>query len=220
MITDWDSLRRQESRKPYWAALQQFLEGERSRGDVYPPVDDVFRAFELTPLSGVKVVILGQDPYPGQGQAHGLAFSVQRNVRPPRSLQNIFKELESDLGIAPPGHGCLEPWARQGVLLLNTALTVSAGEPGSHVGKGWEFFTDEVLRTVDAREEPTVFMLWGNNARRKRNQVSERHLVIESSHPSPQGSYRGFLGSRPFSRANEFLQQHDREPVDWGLPDL
>lgn len=220
MITDWDSLRRQESRKPYWEPLQQFLEAERSRGEVYPPVDDVFAAFELTPLSGVKVVILGQDPYPGQGQAHGLAFSVQWNVRPPRSLQSIFKELESDLGIAPPGHGCLEHWARQGVLLLNTALTVSAGDAGSHVGKGWELFTDEVLRAVDARDEPTVFMLWGAKARRKRDLVSARHLVIESSHPSPQGSYRGFLGSRPFSRANEFLQQHDREPVDWELPDL
>lgn len=221
MITDWDSFRRQESNKAYWGELQEFLEGERSRGAViYPPAEEIFTAFELTPLNHVKVVILGQDLYPGPEQAHGLAFSVRRDVRPPRSLQNIFTELESDLGVTPPGHGFLEHWARQGVLLLNTALTVRAGEANSHVNKGWERFTDEVVRTVAARNEPTVFMLWGNPARRRKELISDRHHVIESSHPSPLGSYRGFLGSRHFSRANEFLRQHGREPVDWQLPDL
>lgn len=220
MITDWDSLRRHEATKQYWADLQRFLEEERSDRKVYPPVDEVFAALELTPLAKVKVVILGQDPYPGEGQAHGLAFSVRPAVRPPPSLQNIYQELESDLGIRPPNHGCLEHWARQGVLLLNTALTVRAGEAESHVGKGWETFTDEVLRVVSSKEEPTVFMLWGRQAQRKKRLISEHHLGIESSHPSPLGVYRGFRGSRPFSRANEFLLQNGREPVDWQIPDL
>lgn len=219
MINDWDSLRRQESEKPYWTSLEHFLEVERSE-KVYPPVDEVFAAFDLAPLAGAKVVILGQDPYHGAGQAHGLAFSVRPGVRPPPALQNIYRELKSDLGITPPNHGFLEPWARQGVLLLNTVLTVQAGKAGSHRRKGWEKFTDEALKAVDARPDPTVFMLWGQMARRKKKLISDHHCVIESSHPSPLGAYRGFIGSRPFSQANEFLRQHGREPVDWQLPDL
>lgn len=200
--------------------MQHFLDEQRSQCDVYPPVDEVFAAFDLTPLQEVKVVILGQDPYHRSGQAHGLAFSVRQGVRPPPALLNIYKELKSDLGISPPNHGSLESWARQGFLLLNTVLTVQDGNPGSHKGQGWETFTDEALRDGDARQGPTVFMLWGEQARRKKRLISGHHCVIESSHPSPLGSYRGFLGSRPFSRANDFLQQHDRNPVDWNLPDL
>jgi uracil-DNA glycosylase len=187
---------------------------------VYPAHDEVFAALHLTPFAEVKAVILGQDPYHGPDQAHGLCFSVRPGVRPPPSLQNIFKELEADLGIPPPSHGCLDSWARQGVLLLNASLTVRAGKAASHQGKGWETFTDEVLRTVNTKQERVVFILWGASARRKKALIdTSRHVVIESPHPSPLSASSGFFGSRPFSRANAALVEAGREPIDWSLPD-
>lgn len=218
--TDWNPLLREELAKPYWAKLQEFVELERGRGPVYPPPHEVFAALHLTPYDDVKAVILGQDPYHGPNQAHGLCFSVRRGVTPPPSLQNIFKELESDLGYQPPGHGCLEHWAGQGVLLLNASLTVRAGRAASHQGKGWERFTDEVLRAVAAKPERVAFILWGSAARRKKALIDTSvHTVIESAHPSPLSADNGFFGSRPFSRANAALQEAGREPIDWQIPD-
>jgi uracil-DNA glycosylase len=219
MKTDWNPVLRGEFAKPYWGELQQFVATERSRGTVYPPHDDVFAALHLTPYASVKAVILGQDPYHGPNQAHGLCFSVRPGVPLPPSLQNIFKELEADLGIRPPGHGCLDAWARQGVLLLNASLTVRAGRAASHQGKGWETFTDEVLRVVNTKPERVVFILWGASARRKKALIdTSRHAVIESAHPSPLSASNGFFGSRPFSRANAALVEAGREPIDWSLP--
>jgi uracil-DNA glycosylase len=217
--TDWNPVLRGEWAKPYWPELQRFVAEERARADVYPPADEVFAALHLTPYERVKVLLLGQDPYHGPGQAHGLCFSVRPGVPPPPSLQNIFKELEADLGIAPPGHGCLDAWAAQGVLLLNTSLTVQARQAASHQGKGWEAFTDEVIRAVDRKPERVVFILWGAAARKKRALVdTSRHVVIESAHPSPLSAHNGFFGSRPFSRANAALEAAGREPVDWRIP--
>ena len=178
----------------------------------------MFAALHLTPLAAVKVVILGQDPYHGAGQAHGLCFSVREGVAAPPSLVNILKELRDDLGIDPPSHGCLDAWARQGVLLLNTTLTVRARQAASHQGKGWETFTDAVIRAVDAKPERVVFILWGSSARKKKALVdTSKHVVIESPHPSPLSAYRGFFGSRPFSRVNALLEQQGAAPVDWSL---
>jgi uracil-DNA glycosylase len=217
--TDWNPVLRAELAKPYWPELQRFVAEERSRGPVYPAPGEVFAALHLTPYAEVKVLILGQDPYHGPGQAHGLCFSVRPGVPPPPSLQNVFAELESDLGIPAPGHGCLEAWARQGVLLLNATLTVRARQAASHQGKGWETFTDEVIRAVSAKPERVVFILWGAAARKKRALVdTSRHVVIESAHPSPLSARNGFFGSRPFSRANQALVEAGREPVDWRLP--
>ncbi len=216
MTTDWNPVLGQELRKPYWAALQSFVAGERGRHPVYPPADEVFAALHLTPRAETKVVILGQDPYHGPGQAHGLAFSVRPGVPAPPSLRNVFAELRADLGISAPASGSLEPWARRGVLLLNTTLTVRGGVAASHQGKGWEAFTDEVIKAVDAKPERVVFILWGRSARRKRELVdTSRHAVLESAHPSPLSATSGFFGSRPFSRANSALQEAGREPVDW-----
>jgi uracil-DNA glycosylase len=218
MKTDWNPILRGELDKPYWKELQAFLTEERARHAVYPPAPEVFRALHLTPYADTKVLILGQDPYHGRGQAHGLCFSVGHEVALPPSLVNIYKELEADLGIPPPAHGNLEAWARQGVLLLNAVLTVRAGSANSHQGKGWEQFTDAVIRAVDAKPEPVVFILWGGYARRKKSLVdTSRHVVIESAHPSPLSAHNGFFGSRPFSRANEALVAAGREPVDWHL---
>jgi uracil-DNA glycosylase len=220
MTTDWNPVLRGEFAKPYWVELQQFVAAERGRTTVYPAHDEVFAALHLTPFAEVKAVILGQDPYHGPDQAHGLCFSVRPGVRPPPSLQNIFKELEADLGIPPPSHGCLDSWARQGVLLLNASLTVRAGKAASHQGKGWETFTDEVLRTVNTKQERVVFILWGASARRKKALIdTSRHVVIESPHPSPLSASSGFFGSRPFSRANAALVEAGREPIDWSLPE-
>ncbi len=217
--TDWNPLLRAELAKPYWPELQRFVAEERVHHAVYPAHDDVFAALHLTPYRAVKVVILGQDPYHGPGQAHGLCFSVQPGVPAPPSLQNVFKELEADLGIEPAGHGCLDAWARQGVLLLNTTLTVRAGQAASHQGQGWETFTDAVIRAVDAKPEPVVFILWGAAARKKAALVdTTRHTVITSAHPSPLSAHNGFFGSRPFSRANAALVAAGREPVDWRIP--
>jgi uracil-DNA glycosylase len=220
MKTDWNPVLREELGKPYWADLQQFVAEERARGTVYPPPAEVFAALHMTPYAEVKAVILGQDPYHGPGQAHGLCFSVRRGVAPPPSLQNIFKELEADLGHRPPRHGCLDHWARQGVLLLNTSLTVRHGRAASHHGKGWEIFTDEVLRAVNAKNDRAVFILWGAAARKKKALIDTgRHAVIESPHPSPLSASNGFFGSRPFSRANAALVEAGREPIDWRIPD-
>lgn len=218
--TDWNPVLREELAKPYWGELQRFVADERSRHRVYPAPDEVFAALHLTPYADVKVLILGQDPYHGDGQAHGLCFSVRPGVPQPPSLRNVFAELRSDLGIEPPRHGCLDAWARRGVLLLNATLTVRARQAASHQGKGWETFTDQVIRAVNDKPERVVFVLWGASARRKRSLVDlSRHVVIESAHPSPLSAHNGFFGSRPFSRANEALVAAGREPVDWRLPD-
>jgi uracil-DNA glycosylase len=217
--TDWNPVLRAELAKPYWPVLQQFVAEERSRHPVYPAPDEVFAALHLTPYAAVKVLILGQDPYHGPGQAHGLCFSVRPGVPLPPSLQNVLKELQADLDIDPPGHGCLEAWARQGVLLLNATLTVRARQAASHQGKGWETFTDAVIRAVNAKPERVVFILWGASARKKRALIdTARHVVIESAHPSPLSAHNGFFGSRPFSRANAALEDAGREPVDWRIP--
>jgi uracil-DNA glycosylase len=216
--TDWNPLLRAELAKPYWQALTEFVARERDLAPVYPPAPDVFAALHLTSYADTRVVILGQDPYHGPGQAHGLCFSVRRSVTPPPSLANVFKELESDTGIARPSHGNLAAWARQGVLLLNTCLTVRGGAAGSHHGKGWEIFTDEVLRAVDAKTHPVVFVLWGAPARKKKALIDlDRHVVIESAHPSPLSAHNGFFGSRPFSRTNEALIARGLAPIDWRL---
>lgn len=218
VTTDWNPLLRAEFDEPYWASLQQFVADERSRGPVYPPHDEVFTALHLTPYAATRVMILGQDPYHGPGQAHGLAFSVQPDVRVPPSLANIHRELQSDLDIAAPTHGNLEAWARQGVLLLNTTLTVRGGQAASHQGKGWETFTDRAIRVVDEKPEHVVFILWGGHARKKKALIdATRHTIVESPHPSPLSAHQGFLGSRPFSRANEALVAHDQPPIDWTL---
>lgn len=216
--TDWNPLLRNELTKAYWAPLQQFVADARAQGGVYPAPADTFAALHLTPYAQVKVLILGQDPYHGPGQAHGLCFSVRPGVALPPSLQNIFKELRADAGCAPAAHGDLSVWASQGVLLLNAVLTVGAGAAGSHANRGWEHFTDAVIGAVSAKTEPVVFVLWGAYARKKKALVDPtRHVVIESAHPSPLSAHHGFFGSRPFSRANEALRQVGRSPVSWCL---
>ena len=209
---------------PGMAALDAFLTAEAAAGkQLFPAAADRFRALELTPLDRVRVVILGQDPYHGPGQAHGLSFSVRPGVKPPPSLVNIYKELHADLGIAPAAHGFLEHWARQGVLLLNTVMSVESGRAASHRGRGWEAFTDAVIRTVAARPGPVVFLLWGAHAQAKAGFVRSvdqggAHLVLSAPHPSPLSAYKGWFGSRPFSRANAFLTAHGAGAIDWALP--
>jgi uracil-DNA glycosylase len=216
--TDWNPILRGEFAKPYWQVLQDFVATERASGPVYPPAPDVYAALHLTPYADTRVVILGQDPYHGPGQAEGLCFSVRRGVANPPSLVNIFKELNTDLGIDIPRHGSLVDWARQGVLLLNTTLTVRGGQPGSHFGKGWEQFTDEILHAVDAGDRRVVFILWGANARKKASLIDRRrHTIIESAHPSPLSAHNGFLGSRPFSRANAALIESGQAPIQWAI---
>ena len=218
--TDWNPLLREELAKPYWAELQVFVAAERAEHPVYPKPDDVFAALHLTPYASVKVLILGQDPYHGPKQAHGLCFSVQPGVAPPPSLRNIFKEMEDDLGHPPPNHGDLEAWATQGVLLLNTSLTVRGGQAASHQGRGWEVFTDQVIRAVNDKPDAVVFILWGAAARKKKSFIDTgRHTIIESAHPSPLSAHNGFFASRPFSRTNEALIAAGRDPVDWRIPD-
>ena len=207
--------------KPYYKELRQFLINEYRTRQIFPDMYSIFNALHYTSLADTKVVIFGQDPYHEPGQAHGLSFSVLPNVPPPPSLQNIFKELETDLGCSVPDNGCLEPWARQGVLLLNTVLTVQAHNANSHQGKGWEIFTDRIISILNEREKPMVFILWGAPARRKKAMITNKaHLIIESPHPSPLSAYRGFFGSRPFSRANEFLKATGQEPINWQLPNI
>ncbi|MES2986521.1 MAG: uracil-DNA glycosylase [Pseudomonadota bacterium] len=221
----WLEPLRGEFADPYMAALREFLVAEKAAGkQIFPASANWFRALDLTPLDEVRVVILGQDPYHGEGQAHGLCFSVQPGVRTPPSLQNIYKEMEADLGIPRARHGFLEHWAEQGVLLLNSVLTVQMGEAASHQGRGWERFTDAVIRLVNARPEPAVFLLWGSHAQKKAAFVDSidkggRHLVLKAPHPSPLSAYTGFLGCRHFSQANAFLESRGLEPIDWALPE-
>lgn len=219
VASGWMNALRGEMDEPYFAELQAFLRAERARHTVYPSEPDVYAALRLTPLESVRVVVLGQDPYHGAGQAHGLCFSVPRGVAPPPSLRNVFAELTSDLRIAAPAHGNLEHWARQGILLLNTTLTVRAGEPGSHAGRGWERFTDRAIAVLGARAEPCVFVLWGSHARKKRRLLtSDSHVVIESAHPSPLSAHNGFFGSRPFSRIDAALTAVGGDPITWVEP--
>ena len=221
----WLEPLRGEFESPYMQALRQFLVAEKTAGKrIYPKGDAWFRALDLTPLEDVRVVILGQDPYHGEGQAHGLCFSVQPGVRTPPSLVNIYKEMESDLGIPPARHGFLEHWAKQGVLLLNAVLTVQMSMAASHQGRGWEKFTDAVIRLVNAKPEPVVFMLWGSYAQKKAAFVDSvdkggRHLVLKAAHPSPLSAYSGFFGCGHFSKANAFLKAHGEKPIDWQLPE-
>jgi uracil-DNA glycosylase len=220
----WLEPLRPEFDSPYMQALRAFLVAEKAAGRrVFPAGGEWFRALDLTPLEAVRVVILGQDPYHGAGQAHGLCFSVRPDVRTPPSLVNIYKEMEADLGIPPARHGFLEHWAEQGVLLLNAVLTVAMGQAASHQGRGWERFTDAVIRLVNARAEPVVFMLWGSHAQKKAAFVDSidrggRHLVLKAAHPSPLSAHNGFFGCRHFSKANEFLKQNGQKPIDWALP--
>ncbi|HYW09517.1 MAG TPA: uracil-DNA glycosylase [Longimicrobium sp.] len=215
----WKPLLAAETREPYFHELRDFLEAERAAHTVYPPEDELFSALALTPYERVRVLILGQDPYHGPKQSHGLAFSVRPGVRPPPSLANIFKELRDDRGCPAPASGSLVPWAEQGVLLLNAVLTVRHREPNSHKARGWERFTDGVIRAVNARTERVVFVLWGAYAGKKEELIdASRHVVIRSAHPSPYSADRGFFGSRPFSRINEALEARGGEPIDWCLP--
>ncbi|TGN41035.1 uracil-DNA glycosylase [Marinobacter confluentis] len=210
----------EEFDKPYLVMLAEFLAAEEAAGKtLFPPRRFVFNALNSTPLENVSVVILGQDPYHGPGQAHGLSFSVRPYVPKPPSLLNIFKELQDDLAIKPPDHGCLQTWAEQGVLLLNTVLTVVQGQAGAHQGQGWEAFTDQVIELVNRERVGVVFILWGSHARKKgRNIDRNRHLVLEGPHPSPLSAYRGFFGSKPFSKANNWLEQKGSDQIDWSLP--
>jgi uracil-DNA glycosylase len=217
----WLGPLRSEFDQPYMGELKSFLLAEREKGrTIFPRASNWFRALDLTPLDRVRVVILGQDPYHGPGQAHGLCFSVPPGVRPPPSLMNIFKELQSDLGIAPGSHGLLEHWARQGVLLLNSVLTVEMGQAASHREKGWERFTDAVVRLVNEKSDPVVFILWGSYSQKKAAFVdTSRHLVLKAPHPSPLSAHSGFFGCRHFSKANAFLESKGLAPIDWALPE-
>lgn len=220
----WRIALREEFASPYMAQLKRFLLGRREAGaTIFPRGSDWFNALALTPLPAVRAVILGQDPYHGPGQAHGLCFSVKPGVRPPPSLVNIYKELQSDIGFVPPAHGHLIHWAQQGVLLLNSVLTVEQGKAGAHANQGWERFTDAVIAQVAAQEKPVAFLLWGSPAQKKASFVQDvsqggRHLVLKAPHPSPLSAYRGFLGSRHFSHANAFLEEQGRGSIDWTLP--
>jgi uracil-DNA glycosylase len=216
----WKEALSEEFASPYMQQLKMFLVDEKQQGKViFPRGSEYFRALDLTPLDEVQVVILGQDPYHGAGQAHGLCFSVRPGVRIPPSLVNIYKEMQEDLGIPPARHGFLESWAQQGVLLLNSVLTVQEAQAASHQGKGWERFTDAVIRKVNDECDGVVFMLWGSYAQKKAAFVdTSRHLVLKAAHPSPLSAANGFLGSRHFSKANAYLEEHGRSPIDWALP--
>jgi uracil-DNA glycosylase len=217
----WRTPLKGEFEQPYMQGLKAFLKEEKAAGKrIFPKGGEYFRALDLAPLDKVKVVILGQDPYHGEGQAHGLCFSVKPGVRTPPSLVNIYKELKSDLGLNPPRHGFLEHWAKQGVLLLNSVLTVEMGKAASHQKRGWEKFTDAIVRLVAAQDQPVVFLLWGAYAQRKGDFVDgSRHLVLKAAHPSPLSAHNGFLGCGHFSRANAFLEAKGRGGIDWGLPE-
>lgn len=218
---DWLGPLTPEFKKPYYANLYRKIREEYTTRQIFPDSEDIFNAFSLTPLSEVKVVILGQDPYHNVGQAHGLCFSVKPEVEIPPSLVNIYQELNSDLGCYVPDNGYLVKWAKQGVLLLNTVLTVRAHEANSHRGIGWEEFTDAAIRILNEQDRPIVFMLWGRPAQMKRTMLNNpRHLVLEAPHPSPLSAYRGFFGCRHFSRANAFLEDHGRSPIDWQIENI
>lgn len=218
----WKHALREEFDKPYMSELRAFLQAEKAAGkEIYPPGPLIFNALNSTPLDQVKVVIIGQDPYHGPGQAHGLCFSVQPGVQTPPSLVNIYKELKRDLNIDIPAHGYLQSWADQGVLLLNTSLTVERANAGSHAGKGWQFFADRVIEVVSEHQDKLVFLLWGSHAQGKQRLIDPtKHLVLRSPHPSPLSAHRGFIGNGHFSRCNQFLSQNGMSPIDWRLPAL
>jgi uracil-DNA glycosylase len=221
ITNDWLKAVGEEFRQPYYADLYQFVKSEYQHYRVYPEADHIFDAFHLTPLKEVKAVIIGQDPYHNEGQAHGLCFSVKPGIEIPPSLVNIYKELQDDLGCYIPNNGFLEKWAKQGVLLLNTVLTVRAHQAFSHQGKGWERFTDAVIRAVNEQDRPIVFILWGRPAQSKKSMLTNpKHLILEAPHPSPLSAFRGFFGSKPFSKTNEFLVKHGIEPIDWQIENI
>jgi len=215
---DWHEALKEEIAKPYYKELFKRVREEYHKGQVFPPEEDLFNAFHYTPLKDVKVVILGQDPYHNVGQAHGLCFSVKKGVPIPPSLLNIYKELHEDLSFAIPNHGNLEKWAKQGVLMLNTVLTVRVHEANSHKGMGWEIFTDAIMQKLNDQDRPIVFLLWGSPAQKKGSMLNnEKHLVLRSAHPSPLSAYKGFFGSKPFSQANTFLKKNKIDPIDWQI---
>ena len=221
METTWRPVLIAETEKPYWKPLQQFVKDERKKYTVFPPDKEVFAALHLTPYEKVSVLILGQDPYHEMGQAHGLCFSVRPEVAIPPSLQNIYKELHDDLGCTIPNNGCLTPWAEQGVLLLNAVLTVRAHQANSHQGKGWENFTDAIIRAVNDKADRVVFVLWGAYARKKAPLINTtRHVIIQSAHPSPLSAANGFFGSRPFSKINAALREAGKAEIDWQIPGI
>jgi len=214
----WLEVLKDEFQAPYFKELEKKIEKASKEGTVYPPINDVFSAFNLTPFEKVEVVIIGQDPYHGAGQAHGLCFSVQKGVKLPPSLKNIYKEIETDLGLKTPAHGFLESWAKEGVLLLNAHLTVEEGSPMAHKDIGWDRFTDKVIEVLNLKKENLVFMLWGSPAQNKAKNVdSNKHLLLKTVHPSPLSSYRGFFGCKHFSKCNDYLIEHQKKPIDWSL---
>lgn len=218
---DWDRLLREEFQKPYYLALRQFLKEEYQTQVIYPPKEDIFNALKVTSYEDTKVVILGQDPYHGEGQAHGMAFSVNPGIAIPPSLRNIYKELQGSLGYALPDHGYLMPWAKQGVLLLNTVLTVRAGQPQSHQNKGWEMLTDEIIKLLNQKDEIVIFLLWGTPAKKKQVLITNpKHVILTAVHPSPLSAHRGFLGCNHFKQVNKILESQGRAPIDWSLPNL
>lgn len=215
---EWDEILKGEFEKEYYLNLREFLKREYFTYKIYPNMYDIFNALKYTSYSDVKAVIIGQDPYHGAGQAHGLCFSVQKGVAVPPSLQNIYKEIYSDLGIPPANHGYLKKWADSGVLMMNAVLTVREGQANSHKGKGWEIFTDRVIELLNQREKPIVFLLWGGNAKQKMRLITNpNHLILQAAHPSPLSAFNGFFGCRHFSKANEFLVNHGMEPIDWRI---
>jgi uracil-DNA glycosylase len=219
VTNDWLTVLAGEFQAPYYKELEQFLQEEYAQHTIYPPVDEVFRALEWTSFADTKVVILGQDPYHGSGQAHGLSFSVKPGIAIPPSLRNMYKELASDLDCIVPDHGYLKAWAEQGVLLLNTVLTVREALPNSHKGMGWERFTDQIIQALSTREKPVIFLLWGSHAQAKRSLIdTTRHVIITSAHPSPLSAYRGFFGSKPFSNINSVLNRLEMTEIDWQIP--
>jgi len=217
----WSQVIAEEFNQPYFGKLQEFLQAERQSHIIFPPEEYVFSAFELTPYDQVNVLLLGQDPYHDHNQAHGLCFSVQPDIKPPRSLVNIFKEMQADIGVNIPNHGHLISWAKQGVLMLNAVLTVRAHEANSHKNKGWEKFTDAVIKKVNQKRSPVIFVLWGGYAQKKLKLIdTQRHTVIQSAHPSPLSAHNGFFGSKPFSAINNALKSFGHPEIDWQLPDL
>ncbi len=217
----WDEVLQEEFEKPYFKALLAKVDEEYEKGKCYPPRNKIFSSMKLCDYNDVKVVLLGQDPYHEEGQAHGLCFSVMPGIEPPPSLKNIFKELKDDVGVSAPNHGCLISWARQGVLLLNTVLSVRSGQANSHANLGWQTFTDAIIKKVNELDKPVVFLLWGANARSKESLIDKsRHLVLSCAHPSPLSAYNGFFGCKHFSKTNEFLIKNNRKPIDWQIPSL
>lgn len=217
----WDNLLKSEYTKEYFLDLEKFVSNEYKTKTIYPKMSEIFKAFQETPYDKVKVVIIGQDPYHGENEAEGLSFSVKKGIAKPPSLMNIFSELRDDLGYKIPNNGSLEPWAKEGVLLLNSTLTVVKDTPKSHSNKGWEIFTDEVIKIINKKTTPVVFILWGSDARSKKSLITNKiHYIIESPHPSPLSAYRGFFGSKPFSKANNFLIKNNIQPVNWEIKDI